>query len=226
LAEISRVAESEADGKVKAVFDEIRNTLGVSTVGSLFEELAVYPWYLQLAWRNLKPNASTAYFHRIARELEEMALKSAGGRRRRLDDSADISPAEARLDLDGKLLTATAALRYGTNGQLPKMLWLSAADKQILSPAPPATVPADEPEPSEESKAAVELRRHAALCAESLPYRMEISATACRQSGLSEDEIDAVRAIIAFSWDRLPRSLLATAKLTGTREVAAPVAAA
>jgi len=230
MSDFPRVAEADATGKVQAAFVDIKTTLGVAAVGRLFEELAVYPWFLQLAWRNLKPNASTAYFHRIARELEDMGVRTAGRRRHRAtNEGADVSPLEARLDLDAKLLTSAAALRYGTNGQLPKMLWLAPSDKQTVAPTKIDIMPADEPEPVEENKLAIELRRHAGLCAESLPYRMEISATACRQSGLSEDDIDAVRAIVNAAWDRQPRALLAAASMTASGAMSAssePVAAA
>jgi hypothetical protein len=43
---------------------------------------------------------------------------------------------------------------------------------------------------------------------------MEISASACRQSGLTEDNIDSVRAVLNNAWQLLPRVLLATAALT------------
>jgi hypothetical protein len=212
VAEFPRVRDAEADGKTKATFQDIKLTLGIAAVGDLFEELANYPWYLQLAWRNLKPNASTVYFQRMTRELADMALRASGTRRSQpIGEDANLSPEEARLDLDAKLVASAAAIRYGTNGQLPKMLWLSAQDKQTAYLTAASVVPAPEPEPSKPDKLARDLRQHAALCAESLPYRMEISASACRQSGLTEDQIDSIRQVVNAAWDVLPRRLAAAA---------------
>lgn len=210
--EFPRVAEQQAEGKVKATFEDIKLTLGVGAVGRLFEELAPHPTFLSLAWRNLKPNASTVYFHRIAGELSEIASKSVGGERRhRTEADADVTPADARIDLESKLLVSAAALRYGTNGQVPKMLWLAASDKRTVTPKLATASPAEEPVPEADGKACWDLRQRAGLMVESLPFRMEISATACRQSGLTEDEFDVIRLILRAAWVRIPCTLLAGA---------------
>lgn len=226
MAEFAEVAESEADGKIKVIFADMCATFGEPTVGPLFRRLAVYPWYLQLAWRNLKPNASTTYFHRMEAELEDIAD---AGRSRNRDHDSD--GALSRLHAHSKRLMSTAALRVGTNGQAPKMTWLSAADTQSIAPSPPTQTNApgvawdDMPiETGEAFEARIaQIRRAAAMAAESLPYRMEISSTACRQSGLTEDQIDAVRRIIDDAWYWEPRALATIAtRLSDSRDQSSP----
>jgi len=62
-------------------------------------------------------------------------------------------------------------------------------------------------------RAVAHLRTITIDATEAMPFRMEISATACRQSGLSEDQIDAVRRIINDAWVDLPRIILAIAAI-------------
>jgi hypothetical protein len=216
---IEDVPEAEAEGRVKAIFDDVRATLGVPSVGLVFRQLAVYPWFLQLAWRNLKPNVGIAYYQRASADLRDHSLHLAGSSRTRLLEDGAKS---AQLDMYARMLLATAALRAGLHGQVPKLRWISAEDKRVLDP------PAPDPSVTQEQLNAVlaaaaqslrdhrdleayalELRERAAILAEALPYRMEISATACRQAGLTEPQIDAVKQVLDGTWASLPRAMLA-----------------
>lgn len=202
----AEVTESDATGKVETLFAGIRSTLGVASVGRLFRRLAVYPWYLELAWRNLEHNASTAYFHRMAKELEDLA---AGGR------SPD-SDSGGAMRVNAVMLMTAAALSAGANGQVPKMSLLSPADKQRVQPDIPVHDSAISETDSDLAAAALDpamgirvsqLRQRAALAAESLPYRMEISSTAGRQAGLTEDQLDSVRGIIETAFQNTATAL-------------------
>lgn len=198
--QFSEVAESEAEGKVKTIFEDVRVTTGISSVGELFCRLAPYPWFLQLAWTNLKPNASIAYFYRAARDLELVAL------------GHGTQGADPGLEFRARQLMVTGALRAGINGQVPKMNWLSPEDRRIVAPTSiegDPRITADESVSSttvsrEQQAQSQELRRKAAMFVENLPYRMEISATACRQAGLREEQIEIIRRIIESSWQILP----------------------
>lgn len=261
---------------MKTVFGDIRSTLGVPMVGLLFRRLAVYPWYLELAWRNLKPNASTVFFHRVADDLRNSASESpsTGDAAPRPRDAIHGLPAgfgtllAALLDAEPKVLLAAGALRAGSNGQLPKMNLISSRDRQVvvlptvqtsteIQQARDETVTAEELSlldsltrtgewtrdsdmaglmawPREFSGAwsmvaermkgpeldrrAAELQRRVDMAVEALPFRMEISATACRQAGLGEDQIDQVRAIVNQAFAVLPRSLLALGALAAVVE--------
>ncbi len=267
---VPEVREYEADGKVGAVFEDIRSTLHSPTVGQLFRRLAVYPWYLQLAWRNLKPNAAICFFDRSAADIRRAAAEgvahSAGLPAGVKPDADLVSAAQVFYDLDAKLLLITGLLRAGTNGQVPKMNMIGPDDKRsvsagqapsgkqfaeldarifdakqdtsiddvytgtgiasgqldfsVLSAASSAFAqvwdavrPVMESPSIEDSVA--HLRTITIGSTEAMPFRMEISATACRQSGLSEDQIDGVRRIINDAWLNLPRLTLAMAAMHG-----------
>ena len=210
MEELSEVAESEAEGKVRAIFEDVRSTMGIPSVGALFRRLAAYPWFLQLAWTNLKPNASVAYFYRAVAELEAATLGHGHGSKVK----------DPHVEYQARLFMVTGALRAGTNGQVPKMNWLSAEDRRITAPtviAPEVLDTSDEVLASTTASAEVkaqaeDLRRKVAMSVENLPYRMEISATACRQAGLREDQIETVKRIIDSSWWILPEILVAMAE--------------
>ncbi len=138
----AEVDENAVEGKVKAVFDDIKTTLAIPTVGQVFRRLAVYPWFLQLAWRNLKPNCQIAYFQRTVDELLQSAVDALQVQQQPLsdvapgtEDSAGFGKAVSTLlTVEVRLLLATAALRAGTNGQLPKMNLLSGDEKKPVRP--------------------------------------------------------------------------------------------
>src|SRR5689334_18481013 len=73
----SEVPEAEAEGKIKAIYDDIKDTLRVPTVSPVFRVLATEPDYLQLAWSALKPNVQTAFFEARADDLRRMAVDAA-----------------------------------------------------------------------------------------------------------------------------------------------------
>ncbi len=73
----------------------------------------------------------------------------------------------------------------------------------------------------------VRIGRQAESAVEALPFRLEISSTACRQSGLTEDQIDAVKWIVNEAFETLPRTVLVIGGLVktsgiGHAEVMAP----
>jgi hypothetical protein len=265
---VPAVRESDAEGKVKAVFEDIKSTLNSPTVGQLFRRLAVYPWYLELAWRNLKPNAAIYFFDKSASEIRraasEAVAQSQTGTSRTGADPALLSTVSMFYDLDPKLLLVAGLLRAGTNGQVPKMNMISPEEKRILAARQPVSnrdfaeldsqIVDSKHEPnlaevyadsrispgqfefsvlaasstafsgvwstvksaiasSDLDHAVAHLRTITIDATEAMPFRMEISATACRQSGLSEDQIDAVRRIINGVWVDLPRVILAIAAI-------------
>lgn len=272
MPDLKEVPEAEAQGKVKGIYDDIMSTLQISTVGFLFRRLALYPWYLQLAWRHLKPNASIVYFHRTAGDLRRESLEWMHAELKPDRTQMDTTAADFQdslslfLDLDSKLLLAAGALVSGLNGQLPKMHLISDADKEPVrpgSPKPSVTLTnQDEEQASAEQHAltaqireiewapdisdfqvllawpqqfsgawsgikpllsaptfeayARRLSREAMNAVEALPFRMEVSATAARHAGLTEDQIDGVRSILNDAWGSLPRALLAIAAMSST----------
>lgn len=54
MALVNLISEDEATGKVKAVFDEIKSSLGTDFVPNLYKAMASNPEYLDANWRRDK----------------------------------------------------------------------------------------------------------------------------------------------------------------------------
>jgi hypothetical protein len=63
------VAESEAQGRILQIYEDLRHTLGIPHVNLFYRAYAVYPQFLELHWRALKPVLETQEFFRLADRL-------------------------------------------------------------------------------------------------------------------------------------------------------------
>jgi hypothetical protein len=63
------VAEDEACGRTQEIFVEIKQTLGVPQVNAIFQAFAVYPEFLDLFWRAMRPVADTQQFFHLGDRL-------------------------------------------------------------------------------------------------------------------------------------------------------------
>lgn len=54
MASVKLIAEDEATGKVRALYDEIRADLGTDFVPNLYKAMAANPEYLEANWRKDK----------------------------------------------------------------------------------------------------------------------------------------------------------------------------
>jgi hypothetical protein len=63
------VAEADARGHTLAIYEDIRETLGLSMTPISFQAFACVPTFLELAWSTLKPLASTQEFFALADRL-------------------------------------------------------------------------------------------------------------------------------------------------------------
>src|SRR5947208_7304668 len=113
---VAEVPESQAEGKIKSAYDDIKNTLRLPRVPHVFRALATQPDYFALAWSALKPNAQTVYFERRSDALRSLAVDLSG--------TLGDAPAVTEGALPGlqvqhyaapKVLLAIAALRSATN---------------------------------------------------------------------------------------------------------------
>ena len=258
IPQIHEVTESEAQGKIKAVYEDINSTFGTLSVPLVFRQLATCPDYLEVAWRMLKPNAQTVFFETSADEV----------RRRATAGAVYLAPAPAPphpgdvgpvLDLfdraNARLFLAVATLRSGTNGQQPRLTELPQEAKRRAAPPSRHELQAiqliDRAEASEALQAVFEDMRdtlaapgiddtyralacwpdylvsawqawkpvlerpeYQALQRElyrmteetvtALPFRMEIYPHALRNAGLSEQQIDDVRAALQAAYRAAP----------------------
>jgi len=51
MASVKLVAEEEATGKVKQIYDEIKSQIGIDFVPNLYRAMASNPDYLEACWR-------------------------------------------------------------------------------------------------------------------------------------------------------------------------------
>ncbi|MBI4494202.1 MAG: hypothetical protein HY690_15545 [Chloroflexi bacterium] len=75
VAHLPEVAEADAPPRVRQVYRALRDTLRVPYVDTLWQVLANYPEYLELAWRELEPNLGTHTAERIADALRARAVE-------------------------------------------------------------------------------------------------------------------------------------------------------
>lgn len=135
---VAEVPEAEAEGKIKGVYADIKDTLRTPIVDPMFRALAVYPDYLQVAWTGLKPNAQTVFFETRADQLRAFAARSLSSSVSALPAPEAARPALAVFHyLNPKLLLAVAALRSAANGQQPRLSELSRDEKRQVTPGIP-----------------------------------------------------------------------------------------
>jgi hypothetical protein len=63
------VSEAEASPHIRAIFDEVRHSLGVSAVPILYQAYAAVPKFLELHWEVLRPALRTHAFFRMGERL-------------------------------------------------------------------------------------------------------------------------------------------------------------
>ena len=135
------VLEDNSSPLVKRVFDDIKSALRVPLVHLVFHDLARYPDFLELAWRQLHPNVQTVYFEQQADFVRARAVEGAAGLGSPLplDDDGARSTLKVFHYVNPKLLLAVAALRAAAGGQYPKLEELPRDAKAQI----PTGVPAD-----------------------------------------------------------------------------------
>lgn len=74
---IPLVPESEAQGRVFDIYQEIKRALGVPTVNLLFQAFGAYPKFLELHWQAINPTLGTAEFFQFADRLRAEAYTRA-----------------------------------------------------------------------------------------------------------------------------------------------------
>jgi hypothetical protein len=140
----AEVLEADASPAVKRVYEDIRAALRVPLVNLVFRDLARYPDFLELAWRQLHPNMQTVYAERQADGIRARAVDGVAA----LGAAPSLDNAQARATLsvfhyvNPKLLIAVAALRAAVGGQYPKLEELPAGAKRQI----PAGLPEGAPE--------------------------------------------------------------------------------
>ncbi len=80
MASIKMIPEEAATGKVKAVYDEIKSTLGISFVPNLYKVMAAKPDYLEANWNKVKAvMVQTGKLDRLTKEIIAVAVSAVSG---------------------------------------------------------------------------------------------------------------------------------------------------
>ena len=80
MATVKMVSESEATGKVKTVYDEIKSTLGIDFVPNLYKVMASKPGYLEANWSKVKAvMVEQGKLDRLTKEIIAVAVSAVHG---------------------------------------------------------------------------------------------------------------------------------------------------
>jgi alkylhydroperoxidase/carboxymuconolactone decarboxylase family protein YurZ len=74
------VAETEATGRVKRIYEEIRDTLGIDFVPNLYKVMAAKPDYLEANWNKVKAvMVQPGKLDRLTREIIAVSVSAVMG---------------------------------------------------------------------------------------------------------------------------------------------------
>ena len=77
MASIALVAEEEATGKVKALYEEIKAEHGIDFVPNLYRAMASNPDYLEANWRRVKAiMVASGKLDRLTKEIIAVAVSA------------------------------------------------------------------------------------------------------------------------------------------------------
>lgn len=80
MASISFVPEDEATGKVKEVYEEIKEQLGIDFVPNLYRVMAAKPDYLEANWNKVKTvMVQDGKLDRLTKEIIAVATSAVNG---------------------------------------------------------------------------------------------------------------------------------------------------
>jgi AhpD family alkylhydroperoxidase len=115
VATVVPVAESEATGRVKEIFEDIRQTKGIDFVPNFWRTLATHPPLLEETWQRLKQVMAPGRLDPLTKEMIALAVSATNGCRYCIQSH---TAAVKRLGLDdqglGELM-AVVALFNSTN---------------------------------------------------------------------------------------------------------------
>ena len=77
MASVRLIAEDEATGRVKALYDEIKSELGIDFVPNLYRAMASNPDYLEANWRKVKAIMfASGKIDRMTKEIIAVAVSA------------------------------------------------------------------------------------------------------------------------------------------------------
>jgi len=80
MASIEMVAEEEATGKVKDIYEDIKSQLGIDFVPNLYKVMAPKPDYLEANWNKVKTvMVQPGKLDRLTKEIIAVAVSAVNG---------------------------------------------------------------------------------------------------------------------------------------------------
>ena len=77
---VEMIPEEDADGKVKEIYEEIRNSLGIDFVPNMYKLMAVKPDFLEANWKKVKAvMVQPGKLDRMTREIIAVAVSAVMG---------------------------------------------------------------------------------------------------------------------------------------------------
>jgi len=110
---LKRLSEAEAQGRVKEIYGETKQVLGLPCVDFVFQAFGLYPRFLDLHWRALKPIVESQQFFDLAERLRADAYTRANSYFRLSDLCAGINQLKLAPDARQELTRVIDLCHYG-----------------------------------------------------------------------------------------------------------------
>lgn len=121
---IPEVFESDAEGIVKEIYEDIKYVLKVPIVNFIFRALANYPEFLRYAWDEVRPNMLTINMETAANELRYPAINT------------QVPPYTLAQDYDPQMIETIRKILSTFQYVNPKLLLIANAWAEALADRP------------------------------------------------------------------------------------------
>jgi alkylhydroperoxidase/carboxymuconolactone decarboxylase family protein YurZ len=80
MASVEMIAEEQATGRVKEIYEDIKDTLGIDFVPNMYRVMAPRPVFLEANWNKVKAvMAAPGQLDRLTREMIAVAVSAVSG---------------------------------------------------------------------------------------------------------------------------------------------------
>ena len=79
MTSIKLIPEEEATGKVKEIYQEIKDTLGIDFVPNMYKTMASKPAYLEAQWRRSQAIMGPGKLDKLTKEIVAVAVSAVMG---------------------------------------------------------------------------------------------------------------------------------------------------
>ncbi|MCI0657934.1 MAG: carboxymuconolactone decarboxylase family protein [Acidobacteria bacterium] len=76
---VKLIAEDEATGRVKEIYEDIKTTYGLRFVPNAYKAMAVYPEFLEAEWRKIKALRTRGELSAREKEILALAVSATNG---------------------------------------------------------------------------------------------------------------------------------------------------